>query len=173
MGPPFRLLLLHKNNRGQLFHRIGATQILRVLTKSWSRILFGSAHHKLLLVLTKLSIHNCFWSIGPPQGVARTHKNHASDTGGGWARLELLLLHTIIETTFHRIRATQESVLTKIMEPNFIRIGPPLQVVMYSKVINTTVFGVSASKVLLVLTKSCIRHRRRMGLSDCCSYTQE
>jgi hypothetical protein len=39
----------------------------------------------------------------------------------------LLLLHTrIIETTFHRIGATQESACThKIMEPNFIRIGPP------------------------------------------------
>jgi hypothetical protein len=48
---------------------------------------------------------------------------------------------------------------------------PPLSC-SYHKVINTTVLEYRPTSK--VLTKSCIRHRRRMGpLSDCCSYTQE
>jgi hypothetical protein len=90
------------------------------------------------------------------QGVARTHKNHASDTGGGWARFQIVALthKNNRDNFFHRIRAPKNLCTHKIMEPNFIRIGPHQVVARTHKVINTTVFGYRpTSKVLLVLTK--------------------
>jgi hypothetical protein len=89
MGPPFRLLLLH-------------TRIIRQLFSSYQghpRICVYSQNHgaNFIRIGPPPSCcsysgyqYNCFWSIGPPPGC--THKNHASDTGGGWAAFQIVAL---------------------------------------------------------------------------------
>jgi hypothetical protein len=85
MGPPFRLLLLHTRIiESTFFILYRGSKILRVLTKSWSRILFGSAH-KVVAHCSK-SYQYSFWVSAHLQVLLVLTKSNASDTtGGGWA----------------------------------------------------------------------------------------
>jgi hypothetical protein len=107
--------------------------------KSWSQVRIGPTAK--LLITHKVINTTVFLSISPH--VARySPKNHASDTGGGWARLsDCCSTQKNSESTFHRIRA-QVSITHKIMEPNYIRIGPAKLLLVLTKLSTTTVLGI-------------------------------
>jgi hypothetical protein len=90
-GWAFQIVALtHKNNRDNFFIVSGPPKNLRVLTKSWSRILFGSAHRKLLLVLTSYQ-YNCFLNYQPTSKVLLVQKiMHPTPADGPPFRLLLL-----------------------------------------------------------------------------------
>jgi hypothetical protein len=85
----------------------------------------------------------------------------------------LLLLHRIIESSFFIVSGPPNNlrVLTKSWA-DFIRIGPP-SCCSYSQKLSIQLFLSAHLKVLLVLTKSAIRHRRRMGRLSNVALTQE
>jgi hypothetical protein len=140
-GPLQIVALTHKNNQ-TTFSSYRGTKILRVLTKSWSQFIqIGPA--VVARTLTKLSIQ-LFLVSAHLQGVAHYKIMHPTPADGPFQIVALT--HKIIRTTFHRIRPRMR-VLTKIMEPNFIRISPPV-VARTQKVINTTVLEYHYLKVL-------------------------
>jgi hypothetical protein len=180
MGPPFRLLLLHTRIiERQLFSSYrGHPRFCRVYSQNHGTEFYGSAHIKLLLVLTKLSIQ-LFWSIGPPPGVARTHKiMHPTPAADGPFRL--LLLHKNNRDNFSSYRGHpvcvysqnhgaefysdrpyQLLLVLKVIKYNcFLSIGPPRCCSYSQKLSNTTVFRYRPTSRCCSYTKSCIRHRR-------------
>jgi hypothetical protein len=100
---------------------------------------------KVLLVLTKIM--------------------HPTPAADGPA-FRLLLLHTrIIETTFFIVSGPPKILCThKIMEPNFIRIGPTKLLLVLTKLSIQLFLGIGPPpRCCSYSQKSCIRHRRRMG----------
>jgi hypothetical protein len=155
-GPAFRLLLLHTRISDNFFIVSGHPS-LRVLTKSWSKIFIRIS----------------------PQFVARTHKvinttvleyrptsrccsysNHASDTGGGWARLsDCSYTQNNQVNFFHRIRPPNNlRVLTKSDRILFGSAHRQVVARTHKSYQYNCFFGYQPPQVLLVLTKS--RHRR-------------
>jgi hypothetical protein len=122
----------------------------------------------LLLVLTKLSIQR-FLSIAL-QGVARTH-NHASDTGGGWARQIVALTHKNNRDNFSSYHTPRICVYSQ-KSWSRILFGSPTVKLLVPQGYQYNCFGVSAH----LQGTHKIMHPTPAAdgpLSDCCSYTQE
>jgi hypothetical protein len=119
--------LTHKNNRQLFSSPSGPPKSLRVLKKSLSRI-FDRPPPSCCSYSQKLSIQLFFLSAHL-QGVARTHKKSCIRHRRRIVCLQIVAHHTrIIESTFHRIGATQDLrvLLTKKSWSRILSDGPPL-----------------------------------------------
>jgi hypothetical protein len=132
------------------FHRIGATKNLRVLTKSGAEF-FGSAHRQ--VVARTQSYQYNFFEYRPTSKVfVLTKIMHPTPA----ARPFRLLTYTrIIETTFHRIGATQESACTQNHGAEFIRIGPTAKLLLVPQSYQYNCF-------LSIITPRCPRTHKIM-----------